>query len=1461
MSTCLFDKQFHCQDKREEIKPISPDRINSIIVASKTRLDDIHVTISELAENQFLSCHRSCVSSYTSKHHIGRVLKREGRTERSCSEPPISRKKVSHFEFKKHCLLCGEECKKLDKKNPSRWREVIQCMTTDRPGLKTFKQLISDRCSQRNDKQSAEVRARVLGAIGDLPAADAQYHKDCHRDFFRPVHNVSPECDKFDDISVVVDSMTSDPTRVWVSVDLYALYTDYAAPETCLSRRTLIDKLTDFFGESLLELHIEGCASLLCFKKHLPYKIHQLEQDDSDTPVSKVVDQIVTECKSMKPETSYKFSQFVKSNVIKQTSPTLLSLVSSLVSKGHITKESLSLSQSIQAHVNHTYNATTLGLAVKLHHRFGSKEIVTILHEYGYVSTYEEVVRFRASAAKYTADKGVTSQGLQKDGKPVGSWIDNYDLHIYTPNGKRETHTLVVEFTQPNDGYVRDEESAIDVPRLVKSDLKSLKLGEKTGVVFQHYQGPKNPLPPNIPSHSVGKSFEDVIKDYEAVKSSIELDSKWIIETIQKIDENPIEWSGVMTASSRDNEITQKGTSTDYVFGPMINAQPSHPDTVLTALVLIEQFVTSHGQKYLQLVADMQLFKIAMQVKWSNPNRWKALVVRPGGMHTLMSFIGCVGTLMSGTGLEEILNAAFSGVGSMLNGKAWPKSLRGFRMMTTVLLEDIVTSGCHTPDQVLEALAKARISNMGKLWVDCFITPVLIMHMFVRAEREGNWSLHIHAMERMVPYFFAAGHWNYARFITWHLIDMQHDLPEEIRESYEHGEHVCRHKDGFFNAVWADQFGEQTYIRYGKAKGGLVGMTLNADQVANWVLCNHICTTLSLAMDNMFGSVRDDEFNHKTLNHKEEGTSRRQLDCVDRNKLREEFALYPHPLQIEELQNENQTPSHLSNIVNGCTADDRVNVSNAVAIGDQMSNTFINSLPGGFYNVIHRGVVTMETMKKGVKVGDKTLYDMEKLFSRFIMIADKRKIKLEYMFQYEMAPVPPALFDEYGSMRKTSKAPLVKKLAVLKTNPSNVDVTIIDGNEQIYHVTWPKASTVSVFVQNFKGSVERAMEEDTTRDVVEPQQQQDAHEMYVIFDRYFDVSIKSHERERRTVGMKYPSHKLTMQTLLPTRDAVMKNTSNKKELIHQLCSNVGSEVVTLVAEGQCLFGHEEADVNIIAYLNLLIQQGKKTIQVNADDNDIFVLLVFFVWKWKRPDIFIQMKKFDGTMIDINKSANKLGDACCGLLAAHALTGCDSVSYPFRKGKASAITVIENNPDLQVSILGDAQAELDDVLRVGRQFVCRLYGSKIDVSMSNLRHKIFTSKSSMPPLKAFPPTDDALDCHILRSHLQCILWKAADLNEPPTIDFTKYGWFIGSKGILQPETGITVTCAPELMKVIACGCSSDMPCSRASCSCKAAGISCTSYCKCTGNESCQNKFTTPEEIVVERSDEVDDDTDD
>jgi len=181
---------------------------------------------------------------------------------------------------------------------------------------------------------------------------------------------------------------------------------------------------------------------------------------------------------------------------------------------------------------------------------------------------------------------------------------------------------------------------------------------------------------------------------------------------------------------------------------------------------------------------------------------------------------------MDSTGLEDILGATFNGISNMLNGKAWPKVTGGFRMVVIALLQPFVVSGKTSVDTIQEQLDNAKKSRTGRLWVDCLIIPVMILHLYIRAVREGDWLLHLYALKRMQPYFFNAGHWNCARYTAWHLHDMTTSLPEDMWAAFLRGKHVCHHHSWVWNSVFLDQFGEQTYIRYGKSKDGLVGKTV-----------------------------------------------------------------------------------------------------------------------------------------------------------------------------------------------------------------------------------------------------------------------------------------------------------------------------------------------------------------------------------------------------------------------------------------------------------------------------------------------------------------------------------------------------------------------------------------------------------------------------------------------------------
>jgi len=121
------------------------------------------------------------------------------------------------------------------------------------------------------------------------------------------------------------------------------------------------------------------------------------------------------------------------------------------------------------------------------------------------------------------------------------------------------------------------------------------------------------------------------------------------------------------------------------------------------------------------------------------------------------------------------------------------------------------------------------------------------------------------------------------------------------------------------------------------------------------------------------------------------------------------------------------------------------------------------------------------------------------------------------------------------------------------------------------------------------------------------------------------------------------------------------------------------------------------------------------------------------------------------------------------------------------------------------------------------------------------------------MKSLPHTDEALTQHILRCHLQVLIWKSAEDLHPSEICVEELGWNI-SNGKLEPKFGVTKMAPPELMKVVACGCVTDAASSRNSCSCKAPGLSCTSFCKCEGQDMCHNRHTANQQPSDDEDDE-------
>ena len=142
------------------------------------------------------------------------------------------------------------------------------------------------------------------------------------------------------------------------------------------------------------------------------------------------------------------------------------------------------------------------------------------------------------------------------------------------------------------------------------------------------------------------------------------------------------------------------------------------------------------------------------------------------------------------------------------------------------------------------------------------------MMVFVRAEREANWPLHLWAVEQMMPYFFASAHFNYARYGLYYLRTMEH-LPPEVLTSFIRGEHTMRHKPGLWNGMWSDMWIETTFnfMRYGHGPNGVIGITLKPQTLKRWAYSMHTCSMIVQDIADMSDDSGDKEKRREDSTH------------------------------------------------------------------------------------------------------------------------------------------------------------------------------------------------------------------------------------------------------------------------------------------------------------------------------------------------------------------------------------------------------------------------------------------------------------------------------------------------------------------------------------------------------------------------------------------------------------------
>ena len=207
--------------------------------------------------------------------------------------------------------------------------------------------------------------------------------------------------------------------------------------------------------------------------------------------------------------------------------------------------------------------------------------------------------------------------------------------------------------------------------RLTKLEAGKLSLAHKSSSVIKHYTGPKKMAPPALKEVRKADAIQDVTA--QSVSRAQKKDATWLSQFHSS--PLPLDWSSYNAVQDRSDDSRAPKLKTTSVFGPLLDFPPVHPDTVLSTITYLDTSLRQLGMSHSHITFDMQLYVIACSIKWSDPQRWSTVILRPGMMHALMSFIGSIGKLMESTGVEELVGASFGGLTSIFNGKAWPKAM------------------------------------------------------------------------------------------------------------------------------------------------------------------------------------------------------------------------------------------------------------------------------------------------------------------------------------------------------------------------------------------------------------------------------------------------------------------------------------------------------------------------------------------------------------------------------------------------------------------------------------------------------------------------------------------------------------------------------------------------------------------------------------------------------------------
>ena len=645
-----------------------------------------------------------------------------------------------------------------------------------------------------------------------------------------------------------------------------------------------------------------------------------------------------------------------------------------------------------------------LGNALFLKHKWNSKLLNEHMWKLGFAGSYKEYRNYLWSWLATEINKEPNAEQLL-----IQYVCDNLDLAMCSSNKVISVHGTATIKVYPDKKEDADTETQV-IRRPVLAEEKDKILDKlKPSMEPYHYNkanaalGRLKFVPLNELSYGVDTITEFHQRDLEWLGK--DLSSGWC------------NWSGYQATEVNLEPGNGNNRVSCIEYMPLINQNPTEYTTLHT---LIRNLIKDAEGEPIIVTFDYPLYiKVVEIVETLN---LKALV-RLGGFHTIRSYLGCIGNVMKGSGLETMVAILYPGentVEHIMSGNAYYKALRCHFLIVKGLF---IASGEQCFDRATLDELRSR-GRTASLWVT-YIEMVMLLFSFIRAERLGDISLHLQTLRSMLPYFVAGGHHQYAKgiWLSLQLFDTwQEKYPDLVREFFFSAIHTVRYSDLNWCGTWSDMSIEETVNRDAKSSGGLTHGTLR--NIETMLITWFSFTQCTSAVSGKLQSVID------SLSRSHSTTTYAHPDTKPAAKNRDTSAVK----QISELVvdwspfDPDRNPDELLSLSTGLKDKDRIcNPECAREFGESFLPE-LDQMP--YLTTIPRSkkIVSLTALKPCVRIGSLAIgqdqIDPLRLFHRKLLIGS-REISVEYCLEFELTPYPMSLFDINGFMRPRNKSAFV----------------------------------------------------------------------------------------------------------------------------------------------------------------------------------------------------------------------------------------------------------------------------------------------------------------------------------------------------------------------------------------------------------------------------------------------------